>query len=86
MRILTLLALFLVSPILAAEPKVHRGLTYGDPKNERQMLDVYAPTEGKKLPVVIWIHGGGWKAGDKASVQKKPLAFADKGFVFIATN
>ena len=29
-----------------------------DPK---RTLDVYAPAEAKNLPVVFWIHGGGWQ-------------------------
>jgi acetyl esterase/lipase len=61
-------------------------LAYAEPKNERQTLDVYAPSAGKDLPVVLWIHGGGWKAGNKSSVQKKPQAFVDRGFVFVSTN
>src|SRR5882724_11079214 len=87
MRILTafLLVVFAV-PVIAAEPKIRRGLPYAEPKNERQTLDVYAPTDGKNHPVVVWIHGGGWKAGDKKGVQKKPQAFVDKGFVFVSTN
>jgi len=87
MRIIPpLLVFFVASPLIAAEQKAHRGLAYAEPKNERQMLDVYAPNEGKNHPVVVWIHGGSWKAGDKASIQKKPQAFADKGFVFVSTN
>jgi arylformamidase len=81
-----LCVLAFASALVAAEPKVHRDLPYAEPKNERQTLDVYAPTEGKNLPVVVWIHGGGWQAGDKADVQKKPQAFADKGFVFVSIN
>src|SRR5471030_2395466 len=50
------------------------------------MLDVYAPTEGKGLPVVVWIHGGGWQTGDKKEVHNKPQGFADKGFVFVSIN
>jgi acetyl esterase/lipase len=50
------------------------------------VLDVYAPPEAKNLPVVFWIHGGGWQTGDKTSVQQKPQAFVDKGFVFVSTN
>jgi acetyl esterase/lipase len=84
--LLSVVSLFLASPLLAAEPKVHRGLPYAEPKNERQMLDVYAPTEGKHHPVVVWIHGGGWRRGDKAEVQHKPRAFVDKGFVFVSIN
>lgn len=78
--------LLLVIPLLAAEPKVHRDLAYAGPKNERQALDVYAPPEGKGHPVVFWVHGGGWQAGDKGEVQMKPQAFVDKGFVFVSTN
>jgi acetyl esterase/lipase len=81
-----LLALLVAAPLLAGEPRAHRGLAYAEPKNERQQLDVYAPTQGKKLPVVVWIHGGGWQRGDKSEVHKKPQAFADKGFVFVSIN
>src|SRR6266540_4355593 len=84
--IATLCVLAFASALVAAESKVHRDLPYAEPKNERQTLDVYAPTEGKNLPVVVWIHGGGWQAGDKVDVQKKPQAFADKGFVFVSIN
>src|ERR1700681_3083555 len=87
MRIIAVLfILFLVAPALADEPKAHRGLAYAEPKNERQMLDVYAPTNGKNLPVVVWIHGGGWRQGDKADVHNKPKAFVNKGFVLVSIN
>jgi acetyl esterase/lipase len=78
--------LLLASPLLAGEPKVHRDLAYGESKNERQTLDVYAPTEGKNHPVVVWIHGGGWQSGDRKEVHKKPQAFVDRGFVFVSIN
>jgi arylformamidase len=81
-----LLVLFLLSPLFAADPKVHRDLAYAEPKNERQMLDVYSPVEGKNHPIVFWIHGGGWQQGNKTEIQKKPQAFVDKGFVFVSTN
>lgn len=87
MRTLAVLSLLLFAFLLPAdESKVHRGLAYAEPKNERQTLDVYAAPEGKDRPVVLWIHGGGWRRGDKASVQKKPQAFVEKGFVFVSTN
>jgi arylformamidase len=65
---------------------VTSNIPYAEPANERQMLDVYAPENAKNLPVVFWIHGGGWQAGDKTSVQIKPQAFVKKGFVFVSTN
>src|SRR5687767_4522186 len=65
---------------------VKRNIPYANPAHERQVLDVYAPPNAQGLPVVFWIHGGGWQTGDKANVQVKPQAFMDKGFVFVATN
>jgi acetyl esterase/lipase len=65
---------------------VERDIPYASPARERQVLDVYAPPGAKGLPVVFWIHGGGWQTGDKSEVQAKPRAFTDKGFVFVSTN
>src|SRR5258708_39039765 len=37
----------------------------GDPA---QSLDLYLPTKpgDKPLPLIVWIHGGGWQGGRKA--------------------
>jgi arylformamidase len=70
----------------ARAQEVKRNIPYAEPAHERQVLDIYAPRNAKNLPVVFWIHGGGWQTGDKTSVQIKPQAFADKGFVFVSTN
>src|SRR5256714_3425563 len=65
---------------------VKRNIPYAAPAHERQVLDVYSPPHAKNLPVVLWIHGGGWQTGDKTSVQVKPQFFMDNGFVFVSTN
>jgi acetyl esterase/lipase len=70
----------------SAGQQVHRDLAYAEPKNARQMLDVYAPAEGTNRPVIFWIHGGGWQKGDKSEMHAKPQAFVEKGFVFATTN
>lgn len=74
------------APLFAVEMKITRDIKYAELAHERQVLDVYAPGDVKKLPVVFWIHGGGWQAGDKSSVQLKPQTFVDRGFVFVSTN
>jgi acetyl esterase/lipase len=70
----------------ARAQEVKHDVPYATPGHPRQVLDVYAPSHAKNLPVVFWIHGGGWERGDKASVHQKPQAFTDKGFVFVSTN
>jgi acetyl esterase/lipase len=81
---LLLVAFALVTAAQAQEVK--RNIPYAEPAHERQVLDVYSPPRAKGLPVVFWIHGGGWQTGDKTSVQRKPQAFMDKGFVFVSSN
>jgi acetyl esterase/lipase len=71
---------------LPADVRVERDIAYAEPANQRQMLDVYSPRTGKNLPVVVWIHGGGWQVGDKTEVDRKPLALTGAGLVFVAVN
>jgi len=56
--------------------------------HNRHVLDIYTPEDpgGKILPVMFWIHGGGWQAGDKSDVALKPKALTERGFVFVSTN
>jgi acetyl esterase/lipase len=70
----------------AQAQRVTRNIPYVDAAHERQVLDVFSAVDGKNLPVVVWIHGGGWVTGDKTDVQIKPKTFVDKGFVFVSVN
>lgn len=40
------------------------------------MLDLYLPEQPPtpRLPVVVWIHGGGWKSGDRSKPPAEPMA------------
>jgi acetyl esterase/lipase len=46
-------------------------LNYAGTKNPRQELDLYLPkkrsADASALPLVVFIHGGGWRNGDKSS-------------------
>lgn len=66
--------------------EVHQNLAYAENGHERQVLDIFSTHDAKNRPVVFWIHGGGWQAGDKSQVSIKPKAFVEKGFVFVSTN
>ncbi|MBX7207818.1 MAG: alpha/beta hydrolase [Verrucomicrobiaceae bacterium] len=79
-------AILLVVSTYAAEPVATRDVFYTEAKDKLQSLDVYSPATGGKHPVIVWIHGGGWKKGDKAGLQQKPQAFVDKGFVLVSVN
>ncbi len=49
-------------------------------------LDIYLPATGRALPVLIYVHGGGWTGGDKNPVGAKVAYFAGRGFIFVSIN
>jgi arylformamidase len=69
------IALGLISQAIAQAHEIKCDIPYASPATDRQVLDVYSPSHVKNLPVVFWIHGGGWQTGDKKDVQIKPQAF-----------
>ena len=82
-----LVAVALLAPIRAqtATP-TKSNIPYAENGHARHVLDIYAPPNAKNLPVVFWIHGGGWQQGDKSDVALKPQWFMQNGFVFVSTN
>ncbi len=57
------------APRLPNSVVAHTDIEYGKAGPTRLTLDVYTPKAEAKspLPVVVWIHGGGWRAGNKNS-------------------
>jgi len=84
MKFILLASLLFVVSAMAQEMK--RSIPYVGNGHARHVLDIYTPAGAKNLPVVFWIHGGGWQTGDKANVQEKPAWFTKKDFVFVSIN
>ncbi|MCA8998511.1 MAG: alpha/beta hydrolase [Planctomycetaceae bacterium] len=70
----------------AAEIQVKRNVPYTQPNDSQRRLDIYSTEPAEDRPIMVWIHGGGWKRGDKAAVQDKPKAFLEHGFLFVSIN
>lgn len=62
-------------------------LSYGEDK--KQSLDLYLPANPKNAPIIVMVHGGAWKMGDKRSdnvVQNKMNRWVSKGAIFVSLN
>ena len=67
--------------------KVVRHLPYvADKKVGRRKLDLYLPRTEKKGPLLLYIHGGAWIAGDKRSSAHIGKALARKGIATAIIN
>jgi len=66
--------------------KALRDVEYARADGTSLLLDLYVPEEGpdKALPLVVWIHGGGWRAGSKEGCRALPLA--GEGYVVASIN
>ncbi|NJN35392.1 MAG: alpha/beta hydrolase [Saprospiraceae bacterium] len=52
---------------------IHGNIPYNNDTLKKHLLDIYLPAQAKgKLPLVVFIHGGGWVSNDK---------YADMGYM-----
>ncbi len=71
---------------LLAEPavRVHRDLVFATVDDQQLKLDLYLPEAEGKPPLVVWVHGGGWRGGSK---NKPPiLAITDHGYALASIS
>jgi acetyl esterase/lipase len=64
--------------------RVLRDLAYVPDGHERQKLDLYLPEKGGNLPLIVWIHGGGWQNGSKDRTQA--VKFVPQGYAVASIN
>lgn len=65
--------------------QAHRDLEYANVDGVSVKLDLYAPKNAlRPLPLVVWIHGGGWRGGNKANCPALPLT--TRGFIVASIN
>ena len=62
-------------------------VVYATPNGRSLLLDLHLPNDGKRpLPVIIWLHGGGWRFGDRRLAPDLKRYFAEYGFAMISID
>ena len=71
-----------------ADVEVIRDVEYGKGGDTSLMLDIVRPKTQPKdpMPVVVFIHGGGWQRGDKQSGLGKLILLVQKGYFGASIN
>lgn len=72
-------------PAVPESVAVTRDIEYSRPNEQPVLLDLYRPkTIQGKLPVIVWVHGGGWKNGSKERCPA--IGMAENGFAVASIN
>ncbi|HKB06133.1 MAG TPA: alpha/beta hydrolase [Gemmataceae bacterium] len=88
-------ALLVAYPVAAEEPKAasavekHLNLAYHSAKDAdpvRHKLDLYVPKGAKDAPVMMFVHGGSWRSGNKDLYATLGDTFAKQGIVTAVIN
>ncbi len=78
------MALLFAAPGEAAGIRIN-SYHYGG--NPRQVLDVYVPKGARDVPLILFVHGGGWSGGAKGMGQGgQPSHYGAKGYAWAAFN
>jgi carboxylesterase type B len=59
------------------------GATYTPADEDCLFLNVYAPPNATELPVLVWIHGGGYGLGDGTQDMSEIINANNQGFVAV---
>lgn len=67
---------------------VERDVEYGRVGDRPLLLDVYRPEKpaAEPVPLLMFIHGGGWSGGDKRDYQIYTARFAQRGYVCVSVG
>lgn len=82
-------ALRLPSAQLSAGVEVERDIVYTEGKPEdapKHKLDIYLPKERKGAAVLVFIHGGAWRTGDRSQYTALGNRFAKEGVITVVMS
>ncbi len=74
--------LMLPTGAMAPNVEVHKDISYteGEPADAaKHKLDLYLPSDRKNFPVLVFMHGGSWRSGDRSSYPLLGNRFAKLG-------
>jgi len=54
---------------------------------KNRLADIYLPqAKGRRFPVVLWLHGGGWRFGDRKLAPDLSRFLAERGFAMVSID
>ncbi len=71
----------------SAGGRIVRDVVYAEVEGQPLQLDLYLPRRDRSpAPLVIYLHGGGWRDGDKANIPPDVLLLLNDGIAVASVN
>lgn len=70
---------------LKDELDIEKDLVYPSAYGKNR-FDLYLPKRNGKFPLVLWVHGGAFVAGDKGGIESWGVTLAERGYAVAAMN
>jgi len=87
-RVCVAAMLFLTAGV-RAEVEFEEGIEYANPDEQHLKLNLARPAEvkdGQRLPAIVCIHGGGFRAGDRKGWDGRCKMLAERGYVAVTVE
>ena len=68
------------------QPTVFSDISFPKQSEDCLTVNIYTPAKAERLPVMVWIHGGGFQAGGGAEPRHDGTAFARRNVVLVSIN
>lgn len=71
-------------PLAASAAPIKRDLPFAQVGATALQLDLYLPDSGTPAGLIVWVHGGAWRAGSRANVDVQGLT--DRGWAIASVD
>ena len=78
-----LLSLWSVGLFAQSNPKDLKNIVFAEVDGRQLLLDIYMPSSNTIPYLIVWVHGGAWHSGSKAS---PPLSFVASGYALASID
>ena len=72
------------SKVVYADHEEHVNYAYGT--HTRHKMDLFLPTTEENVGLILFIHGGGWMAGEKECYRYNLFEWCERGYAAMALN
>ena len=81
------LSVLILAASASPQTRILKDIEYARPGNVSVLLDLYLPESRGPHPLIVWIHGGAFRAGDKGNIFWRPMPRqAERGYAVASIN